>query len=140
MIMIQRWDNPQQDIAQAIEDVVGAQDKQPLKPSFDFYTLLPKSQVTIPDVEPGPERGSEQQDDEKFLLQTGSFRNTSDADSLRIRLLLLNMDAHLETATSDSTGTWHRVIVGPFKSQSELTDARTTLLQNGIDNLVLKRK
>ena len=142
MISIQRWENPQQDIAQTIDDIVGGEDLASLKPRFDFYTLLPEDKVTLPDTELSPVRGSlsSRESSDIFMLQAGSFRNTADADSLRIRLLLLNLDAHIEAATSQSAGTWHRVIVGPFTSQSKLAGARAILLQNGIDNLVLKGK
>ncbi|MBV1930201.1 MAG: SPOR domain-containing protein [Porticoccaceae bacterium] len=139
MVLIQRWENPQQDIAQTIDGIVGNEDTQSIKPRFDFYTLLPESEVTIPNTEQSPVRGSQKNGD-IFMLQAGSFRNTTDADGLRARLLLLNLDAHVEAATSQSAGTWHRVIVGPFKSRSKLANARATLLQNGIDNLVLKGK
>ena len=138
MLMFQRWENPEQDIAQAIDDIAGSDSAESLKPRFDFYTLLRESEVIVPNIEQSPERGS-QQNGEIFMLQAGSFRNTSDADSLRARLLLLNLDARVEAASSRTAGTWHRVIVGPFQSRSKLAGARATLLQNGIDNLMLKR-
>lgn len=137
MVLVQGWENPQQDIAQTIDSIVTNKDTPPVKPRFDFYTLLPEAEVTIPNMEQSPVRGSQRNGD-IFMLQAGSFRNSSDADSLRARLLLLNLDAHVEAATSQSAGTWHRVIVGPFKSRSQLANARATLLQKGIDNLVLK--
>jgi sporulation related protein len=139
MFMVQRWENPEQDIAQAIDNIAGSEHTETLKPRFDFYTLLRESEVIVPDIEQSPERGH-QQNGELFMLQAGSFRSTSDADSLRARLLLLNLDAQVEAASSRSAGTWYRVIVGPFNSRSKLAGARATLLQNGIDNLVLKRK
>ncbi len=139
VVLFQRWDNPQQDIVQTIDDFAGKDAPKSIKPRFDFYRALRDAEVIAPDVEQNPVRGSHTNGD-IFLLQVGSFRDTRDADSLRARLLLLNLDAHVEAASGASSGTWHRVIVGPFISQSKLAKARSTLLQNGIDNLVLKRK
>lgn len=139
MASIQHWDNPASDISRALDEITGAEPSEKVEPRFDFYTLLPESEVIVPETERSPLRGSGNPD-EIYLLQAGSFRSTRDADSLRARLLLLNLDAHIEATTSQSTGTWHRVVVGPFHSRSKLAGARATLLQNGIDNLVLKRK
>lgn len=139
MASIQHWDNPANDISRALDEITGAEPSENVEPRFDFYTLLPESEVVVPEAERSPLRGSSASD-EIFLLQAGSFRSTQDADSLRARLLLLNLNAHIEATTSQSSGTWHRVVVGPFNSRSKLAGARATLLQNGIDNLVLKRK
>ena len=109
------------------------------KPRFDFYTLLKESEVFVPEVEESPQNQapSEQY---HYLLQAGSFRRYADADGLRAQLLLLNLDAAVETTGAKPGETWHRVLVGPFISRSKAANARAALLQNGIDNLLLKRK
>ncbi|MEH6542748.1 MAG: SPOR domain-containing protein [Porticoccaceae bacterium] len=109
------------------------------KPRFDFYTLLKESEVFVPEVEESPQNQtpSEQY---HYLLQAGSFRRYADADGLRAQLLLLNLDAAVETTGAKPGETWHRVLVGPFTSRSKAANARAALLQNGIDNLLLKRK
>ena len=77
---------------------------------------------------------------EVFLLQVGSFKSNRDADSLRARLLLLNLSASIERVTPRPGETWHRVLVGPFTNRAELASARDSLSGNGIDSLLLKRK
>ena len=77
---------------------------------------------------------------EVFLLQVGSFKSNRDADSLRARLLLLNLSASIEMVTPRPGETWHRVLVGPFTNRAELASARDSLSGNGIDSLLLKRK
>lgn len=116
------------------------------KPRFDFYTLLRESEVIVPDS-PAPQSAGEPPSEEPkvtanevFLLQVGSFKASSDADSLRARLLLLNLSASIEKVTPRKGETWHRVLVGPFTSHSEVTEARNRLSSNGIDSLLLKRK
>ena len=141
MGLIQLWKTPQQDISQAIDDVIGITPTKDQKPQFEFYDQLRDAEIVVPESPPdalrksGPEKGQ----DEVFILQAGSFKNFNDADSLRVSLLLLNLTAHVEKTHSSKGGTWHRVLVGPFESSSKLAHARSTLLQNGIDNLVLKR-
>lgn len=111
------------------------------KPRFHFYTLLRDSEVIVPDT---PDANNKTTlpvaDDEVFLLQVGSFKNSRDADSLRARLLMLNLSASIETVSPRRNETWHRVLVGPFSDRPELADARSKLSNNGIESLLLKRK
>lgn len=111
------------------------------KPRFDFYTLLRESEVIVPDT-PDTDNTATQStnSNDTFLLQVGSFKSNRDADSLRARLLLLNLNAKIEKVSPRKNETWHRVIVGPFSDRSELADARGRLASNGIDSLLLKRK
>lgn len=128
------------------------------KPRFDFYKLLRESEVVVPATEsreespgttvepsvgPGQDRPSEEQrasSGEEFILQVGSFRRLEEADSLRARLLLLNLEAFTEQVTIRDNETWHRVMVGPFSNQSRLASARSTLVSNDYNALVLKRQ
>lgn len=129
------------------------EDKAIPKPRFDFYKLLRESEVIVPatepsdDGEPGAEPGSgpagsqtANTAQDEFILQVGSFRRTAEAESLRAQLLLLNLDAYTEQVTIRENETWHRVLVGPFNNQSRLASARSTLVSNDYNALVLKRK
>jgi cell division protein FtsN len=121
-----------------------------VKPRFDFYTLLRETEVIVPDssvpqAEEAPQKQSASTPatptaKEVFLLQVGSFKSNRDADSLRARLLLLNLSASIEMVTPRPGETWHRVLVGPFTNRAELASARDSLSGNGIDSLLLKRK
>ncbi|MFL0796181.1 MAG: SPOR domain-containing protein [Cellvibrionaceae bacterium] len=108
------------------------------KPQFDFYTLLPDSSVEVPDEQATLNTVTPDYD---YILQTGSFRNTSDADRQRAQLLLMNMNARIESASpKGKSDVWHRVLVGPFESRSKMASARQSLISNGINPLVLKKK
>ncbi len=139
--LIQLWKTPRQDISRVIDEVTTITPAKTYKPQFEFYDQLREAEIVVPDTPPnelrnsGPAKGQ----NEVFILQAGSFKNFQDADSLRANLLLLNLSAQVEKTHSSNGGIWHRVIVGPFESSSKLAHARSTLLQNGIDNLVLKR-
>lgn len=110
------------------------------KPRFDFYTLLEESEEIVPATE--PKEAAEQTPSEpamEYLLQVGSFRRAQDAESLRAQLILLNLDARTEEVTIRGNERWHRVVIGPFDNQSRLAKARSTLVSNRYNALVLKR-
>ena len=73
-----------------------------------------------------------------FLLQAGSFRQREDAERRRAELLLLGLEPKIKESNRD-TGLWHRVYLGPFSSQQDMTKTRSLTAGQGIDTLVLKR-
>lgn len=108
------------------------------KPRFDFYKLLKESEVIVPATEPAENTATAQPPSE-YILQVGSFRQAADADKLRAQLIFLNLDARTEAVTVRGEN-WHRVVVGPFANHSKLAKARSTLVSNRYNALVLKRK
>ncbi len=111
------------------------------KPRFDFYTLLPKSEVTLPEQETtAVETRHSNKQAAKYSLQAGAFRKLSDADQRRAKLLLMGLDAEIKTVQGKNQSTWHRVQVGPFNNRSQIAKVRGTLISNGIDTLVLTEK
>lgn len=122
------------------------------KPRFDFYTLLEENEVKVPkpkdqkvrvrDSGTGSTEKSVDHSDPKsdlvYILQAASFRDVSEAERLRARLMLANLEVKVESA-SDSRGTWHRVLVGPYTSRSKMAKARATLAEHSLMPLVLKR-
>ncbi len=112
------------------------------KPRFDFYKLLQESEVIVPATEkmPDEDKAPEQTaPNTEFILQVGSFPNRPEADKYRAELILLNLDAHIETVEIHKGEIWHRVMVGPFDSQQKLASARSTLVTNQYSPLVMKR-
>ncbi len=129
--------------APAKPKVTRTQDEEKVpKPRFDFYKLLQESEVIVPATEPAQtveKVTTTQPDTMEYILQVGSFRNDTDADKLRAQLILLNLDARIEKVTIRNGELWHRVIVGPFQDQSRLASARSTLVANQYNALMLKR-
>ena len=107
---------------------------------FDSYTLLKKTEIIVPNN--ASEESQAQQPEENFtyLLQAGSFKIANDAESRRVKLLLLNLNASVELIDLGNGEKWHRVLVGPFEDPSSMAYARTKLSENQIDSLLLKRK
>ena len=112
------------------------------KPRFDFYKLLRESETIAPATQATDGSGAQQSAEpaQEFILQVGSFRRAQDADGLRAQLLLLNLDAYTEQVELRNQETWHRVMVGPFENHSRMSSARSTLVSNNYNALVLKRK
>lgn len=114
---------------------------------FDFFTVLPEREVIVPDESPdirGRSTGDSPASDnigngEKYLLQAGSFRAFADADRRRAQIILLGLDAAVESVESRGER-WHRVYVGPFQSKRKLATARNVLGNEGIDTLVIRQK
>ncbi|MEL0168811.1 MAG: SPOR domain-containing protein [Pseudomonadaceae bacterium] len=117
------------------------------KPQYDFYTLLPESDVnapqqpaqTAPAATPAPEASKPAASGPSYYLQAGSFRQRSDADQLRAQILLLGMDVKLENATINGNQ-WYRVQVGPFSNKNSMDQAQRTLSGNGFSNLLPQQR
>ncbi|WP_428819530.1 SPOR domain-containing protein [Microbulbifer sp. MCCC 1A16149] len=121
------------------------------KPRFDFYKLLEENEVKVPEpkkqqarVKAGEEKSGETaqrvepKSDLVYILQAASFRDKAEADRLRAQLMLANLDVKVESAT-DTRGTWHRVLVGPYTNRSKMAAARSVLAEHRLMPLVLKR-
>ncbi|MGB0359895.1 MAG: SPOR domain-containing protein [Endozoicomonas sp.] len=145
------------DVRTVAEQIASTPDKSKKvnQPVFDFYTLLPESKVAIPAVTPEPLRKSIEEkvkksktgaktanltQSGKYLLQAGSFRNISDAERLRARLLLEGLSPKIEKVNVSGGETWHRVQIGPFSNSSDIKNAQKVLASQNINSLLLQLK
>ena len=105
------------------------------KPKIDFYTVLEERVIDIPvpkdDVDGLKNPSINKLAVQKFTLQAGSFKSASDADSLKAQLAFLGLEAKVHSANVNGS-TWHRVVLGPFVSNSKISRAKNLLLENGI--------
>jgi cell division protein FtsN len=63
------------------------------------------------------------------ILQVGSFHSAEEADSLKAQLALLGLEARVKSAVVKDD-TWHRVQLGPFDSETNLSRAKNLLIEN----------
>jgi len=125
------------------------------KPRFDFYTILPEQEAFVPSINDSnetekftarakkPEKQSKTTSSSPkatFFLQTGSFREYSEAHKLKGKLILSGLNVKIQTVTLSNKETWHRVQVGPFQSERSLTKAQNTLAKINVDSMVLRQK
>jgi cell division protein FtsN len=109
------------------------------KPRFDFYKILPGAEEPMTEQQlKDVQRKGTVADKEVFLLQAGAFQGASDADGLKARLALLGIEAVIQTAATPDKGTWYRVRIGPYASIDDLSAARETLKQNGIETTLIR--
>src|SRR5688572_3916245 len=92
-----------------------------------------KAKVSIPETpaigEPADKK-STAGSGEAFFLQTGSFQNVAEAETLKARLALVGLEAGIQTRTLPERGIWHRVRLGPYTDVDELNRVREMLKQN----------
>jgi cell division protein FtsN len=108
--------------------------------SYDFYSMLPKFEVVVPekdkevkpDIRAVPEtrRGT-------YVLQAGSYRNFADADRVRAQLALQGVESKVQKVSVDND-TWHRIRIGPISKLDELNRLRTILRKADVDVLVIR--
>ena len=114
---------------------------QQAEQEFDFYEMLPKFEVVIPEdggkVAPEAATGGPIEKPGAYYLQAGSFRNHADADRVRALIALQGVESKIQKVTIDKD-TWHRVRVGPITNLQRLEDARSKLRQAQIDALVIR--
>lgn len=123
--------------AQAATAVVVEEAEPGNQPRFDFYTLLPESEVIAPKIEAYQSTPRDAENLPRFMLQTGSFRHRSDAEQQQQRLNELGFDnVHVSSAES-SNGTWYRVRVGPYQDRRLRARAQDDLASAGYEFMLL---
>ena len=106
--------------------------------NLDFYEYLPQAEVEV-DVVPVEVADSSgiEKNPVTYFLQAGSFIDPNDAEELRARLILMNLDTKVQP-TPLSGRTWYRVQAGPFVGRRSVEAAENILRQNNIDPLRLR--
>lgn len=132
-------------------------ENKPTGPRFDFYAVLPKMEVIIPNSEgeQQPSRRTASTDSnkpassedaavvsrhEEYQLQAGSFRRNDDADRRRGELILHGLSARVQPVSMDNGDTWYRVMVGPFDSANSAHRTQDKLAAAGIETLAIRSK
>lgn len=106
--------------------------------------------VKYPDVENAPELvkfssksvpSSEEKragtDKAAYYLQVGAFRDRSDAENVRAKLALIDVESNVGANNSENDSLY-RVRIGPFNSLDEMNRMRSKLVENSIDVAVIK--
>ena len=105
------------------------------KPRIDFYSILPDRVVDIPVSEEDKQAienpSINKVASETVILQVGSFQSVTDADSLKAQLAFLGLEAKIESAEVNND-TWHRVLLGPYADNGELSRTKNQLITSNI--------
>lgn len=112
---------------------------EPEEKEYRFYQLLPNSEVVAPRVEAYKSTPRSAEEYSQYLLQAGSFRSNSDADSLRAKLIMQGLpNVTTSRVVSDSGSVWYRVRLGPFPSRSKLNKAYDSLVRLNLQPMRVK--
>ena len=143
--------------------------EQPPKPKYDFYTLLPESEVILPPGISSPSRRARRSHRKKRRRSTGSRpgraqwsgataatdrgQGAGDAVLPAGRLVPPTGGGRPGTRTDHPAWPgcaggsvkvrdepWYRVLVGPFGSREQLNAAQKTLAASGYKNLLLQQR
>ena len=124
-------------------DKAAAGDAEEGAKSYDFYDMLPKFEVVVPekDREVANARGDAPANIEKpgvYVLQAGSYRQQAEADRIRAQLKMQGIDANVQRVAVDDD-VWHRVRIGPITDLTELNRLRARLRAADFDDALVIR-
>ena len=106
---------------------------------YDFYQMLPKFEVVVPEKERGSRVAPAAQIDRPgiYFLQIGSYRDIDVAERVHAQLGKLGIEATVQRVAVD-TDVWHRVRIGPIKDLAQLNRLRQQLHASDLDSLVIR--
>ncbi len=122
------------DTAAATRETAQAQQNR-----FDFYDMLPKSEVEAPTVEAYKSTPRTAKLEQSYLLQAGSFRDPADAERMRAQLLLAGLPNVRTSKSEGSNGIWYRVRTGPFDNRAAINKAQSKMAQMRIESMQIQQ-
>ncbi len=106
---------------------------------FDFYSVLPDIEQVMPDDL--PEAAPTRTDANLiYYVQAASFRQQADAEKLRARLALKGYKSITQARTSEKTGTFFRVRLGPYPDRRKAKTIKNKLQKVGVRPMVYSVK
>ena len=141
------------------ESAEAASPIEPTNTNFDFYRLLPKSEVRVDESDlpgarapPAPQTASRpatpasrppaasSPEGGGYRVQVGSFRDRREADRLRASLALNGFESRI-VIRNTAEGTWHRVVLGPFRLRAAAEEAKARVFASrGIDARIIREE
>jgi cell division protein FtsN len=120
-------------------DVASPDPSSTAEGKYDFYQMLPKFEVVVPEKERGTRVAPAAQIDRPgvYFLQAGSYRDLATAERIHAQLAKLGIDATVQRVAVDSD-VWHRVRIGPIHDLALLNRLRAKLQQSDLDALVIR--
>ncbi len=113
-------------------------EQKPQPPQFDFYTILPKKEMIVPDHEIKTRTREERVGKNKkasYVIQAGSSRDPKDADQLRAKLALMGIESKIQKAKVESV-IWYRVKIGPYSQMGSVNSIMSRLQKNGMKPVI----
>ena len=103
-----------------IDDKPKTEAKKPTKLQVKPLPTKPKEQWSyienLPQKKVEVELPEAKQNTRPYLMQCGSFRSSSDAQSLKVRIAFQGLQSEVRHTTG-SNGAWYRVVLGPYPTK-----------------------
>ena len=115
------------------------------RPRFEFYDVLPESELKVPDVKSRATPNTKDQPNTarkryQYLLQAGSFAKLDDADRRKAEVILLGTSASISKVVNEAGDPRYRVIVGPFNKRIKMSKTRNQLHSANIETLLMQKE
>ena len=125
------------DVVDSIQDTDNEQNNPGTE--LEFYEYLPQAEVevNVVPVEIASSAIETEANQINYLLQAGSFLDPNDAEALRARLILMNLDTRIQPHPL-SGRTWYRVQSGPFLGRNAVEAAENIMIENNIDPIRMR--
>ncbi len=107
---------------------------------FQFYDMLPRFEVVIPEEEETARPDIQQSPVNSpgiYVLQAGSFSNYADADRVKAQLALLGIVSGIQKISIEDK-VYHRVRIGPVEDLERLNALRQQLRQARVEVMVIR--
>jgi cell division protein FtsN len=117
-----------------------APDSEDSPSQYDFYEMLPKFEVVVPERERDVRADLPSTPVSRpgvYVLQAASYRSQPDAERMRAMLAKQGIQATVQRVQVDAD-VWHRVRIGPFRELKTLNDTRSNLRKADIDVIVIR--
>lgn len=99
---------------------------------FSFHNVLKNKVVEV------PEQATEIRDPaakaRRYIMQCGSFRKQTLAESLKVQIAMNGFTARIKDTNEINGDVWYRVILGPYTSKRKAERERHQLERNDINN------
>jgi cell division septation protein DedD len=107
--------------------------------SYDFYEMLPKFEVVVPEKEHGAhvDAAARIERPGTYFLQAGSYRNEAEAERVQAQLARQNISANVQRVALDAD-VWYRIRIGPIRDLAQLNRVRQQLQAAEIVSLVIR--
>lgn len=105
---------------------------QSAPPSTQTAKALPPAAAGLPTPEASAGANS-------YILQVGSFRQTSDAERLKAQLAMLGIQTSIQTVTIGNGQTYHRVRTGSY-AKADANSIKSKLKSNGHDAMMMRAR
>lgn len=112
---------------------------EPIKPKFDFYTLLPQMKMSSSIAGNPALQSTHNHSKEYFVLQIASLQSPEAAEDLMNRVNALGVLTHTQTVQENGK-TWIRVVSKAYPSFQAAEAAQGKLHQHHIASLLVKTK